>query len=238
MIMNNEIFLNSKYFIMEYMDMIKNPFLTATKYISSMEKFKTSFNLDVVSDLSDAGLLEWYINRKERSIFRELAIDKTLFDVEMIYKLENMILSIPEIIVSSAELNGLGILEFVKKDKIAQDVIVYYPYEHADIAKEDLDSILNLDFKFMTNFDEILDLCGSDSTYFLSDIDLVTHMYERGVLGYSSVTLAYEYRYNRKNLDDFKIDFEDYMEDAPYKLSFMGTCCDVSVEDMEELNNV
>ena len=56
----------------------------------------------------------------------------------------------------------------------------------------------------------------------------VDRMEKNGVLEFSSVILPIEYRYNKKNMHDFKIDFSEKLKNTVFKVSFMRTC---TVED-------
>ena len=43
-------------------------------------------------------------------------------------------------------------------------------------------------------------------------------------LKFSSITLPVEYRYNKKNMDDFDIEFKELFEKQPFKLTYMRAC--------------
>ena len=94
-------------------------------------------------------------------------------------------------------------------------------------AKTDLSNKFGASFTFMNDFNEIIDIAGHNSTYFLSDINKIYMLKDKGKLEMSSITLPYEYRYNKKNLTEFNIDFKSLFEEHPFKLSYMRVCTEI-----------
>ena len=142
---------------------------------------------------------------------------------EDLYELLELQLNNSPMMYEQAHLLSLGTkIPIMKAKQMAtRDIIIYHPHKN-NFAKENLKKETGYEFKFMTNFEEVLDLAKENSTYFLSDIDKIMTMKEKNCLKFSSITLPVDYRYNRKDMEHFKYDLEQLYKDEPHKLSYMS----------------
>lgn len=222
--MENTIFYNADYIVIEYIDLIKSPYLLLLDQIRKNPKINEIMNIDEIDFLSDDGLYEWYRNRKHQNFFIDLNRYPDQISEESLNKLLEDQIGLSEYFYKKAVLLPLGgALKVMKRQGIAGEIIIYFPH-HNDFAKADLEDKLNEKFNFMDNFDEILDMTKENSTYFLSNIDLINKLKEKNYLQFSSITLPIEYRYNKKNMDEFKIDLEALYKEHPFKLTYMRAC--------------
>ena len=61
-------------------------------------------------------------------------------------------------------------------------------------------------------------------------------MQEKECLRCSSITLPVEYRYNKKNMEDFSVDFEELYQKDPFKLTFFRACTEeIEIEPSDEI---
>ena len=232
----NTIFYNADYLVMEYMDMIKQPMyqlLYTIRDMVSKETIDSKFTLaeilklNLLQGLSDEELANFYIEREHQNIFQDIIKEEVLqsegFDVEELLK--DQITSSYRFISDTFFLPATSALEYVKKNHLVNDVIVYYPYD-ATWAKEDLEARIRTRVTFMDDFEKIVELAGSNSTYFLSDWTKLNILREKKKLKYSSITLPVEYNYNAHTIDDI---LED--EKNIFKVSFMRACSYPHPED-------
>lgn len=220
---NQTIFYNADYIVVEYMDLIKNPYLTVINTARNNQKLDNVFDLNALKTYSNVALLEWYLTRKHINPFMNLSCKLDLDDIKREIFCDGLLkehLNFSDrFYTSTMELPLIESLITMKSSKISNDIIIYHPYDN-DFAKKDLKQLTGHDFTFMTDFNEVMDTAGANSTYILSDINHIDEMKEKGILAYSSITLPVEYRYNKKNMTDMRIDFEGLFKDNPFKLSY------------------
>ena len=63
---------------------------------------------------------------------------------------------------------------------------------------------------------------GASATYVFSDITKVNVLEESGKLYLSSIMIPAEYRYNKKNFYDYKVDFDKMRENTVFKYNFFS----------------
>lgn len=226
--MANSIFYNADYVVVEYIDLIKSPYIILLNQLRHNERIKEILKTEEVEFLSPEGLYEWYINRKHQNFFKDLnRYPHQITDENMDALLEDQI-GLTEQFYTKAGLLPLGgALKIMKAQKLANDIIIYFPH-HNSFAKNDLESTLHEKFIFMDNFDDVVDLAKYNSTYFLSNVELIHKIKEKGYLKFSSLTFPIEYRYNKKNMRDFKVDFEELFKEDPFKYSFTRACTEIN----------
>ena len=222
--MADTIFLNADYIVIEYLDLIKSPYMSLLYVIRNNPKLREILKLEEIDFLDDAALCEWYINRKHKNFLVDLnRYPEQISEKQLDEILEDQMNTNPKFYeLAPALLLDNSVLE-MKRKKMCKDVIIYHEH-HNTFAKNELERRTGETFTFMTNFEEILKKTGSNSTYFLSNIDNIERMANNDVLKMSSVTLALEYRYNKKNMKDFKLDFDKLTKEHPFKLSFFRAC--------------
>ena len=218
------IFYNSDYIVIEYIDLIKSPYLILLNLIRQNPKLKQILKIEQIEFLDDASLYEWYINIKHLYFFIDLNKYPDLISNEQLYEiLDDQLASTPIMHEEAVLLPLTDMLKVLSKRRLVNDIIIYYPHNN-DFAKKDLEYSIGVEYTFMNDFEEVLKKCGANSTYFLSDINKINIMKEKGVLNFSSITLPIEYRYNKKNMEEMKIDLDELLKDHPFKLSYTRAC--------------
>ena len=234
----NTTFLNSEYIVIEYVDLIKSPYLILLNVIRQNPKLKSILKIEEIDYLNSSSLYEWYVYRKHQNFFIDLnRYPDKISNEELDKLLESQLTITPRFYEDAVPLILTDFLKVLTRKKIVNhEVIIYHPHKN-DYAIKDTENLTNHKFKFMDNFEEILDLVGSNSTFFLSDIDKLLIMKKKGVLKFSSVTLPIEYRYNRKNMKDWKLDIKELIKSDPFKLTYFQACS-LTTSDSLMLDNV
>lgn len=220
----NTIFYNSDYIVIEYIDLIKSPYLVLLSIIKNNDKLREILKIEQIEFLDDASLCEWYINRKHQNFFIDLnRYPDIITDKQMDEILNEQMTITTKFYENTNFLNLVDMLRIVPSMKIVNGIIIYNPHE-SSYASEELKNEVGTNFTFMNDWNEVMEKAGSNSTYFISDIDKIILMKEKGILKCSSVTLPIEYRYNRKNMKEMKYDLKEIYKECPFKISFFNSC--------------
>lgn len=222
--MADTIFYNADYLVIEYIDMVKSPYLNLLYRLCKNERIREILKTEDIEHLDYGGLYEWYINRKHQNFLIDLNRYPDKITNEDLDKLLDEQISSSNFFYNEAPpLILVDMLKVVTKRKLVKDVIVYHPHSN-NFAEEDLKKYLSSAPIFITDWDEVMDKAGANSTYFISNVDLIQRMKEKEILKCSSITLPVEYRYNKKNMTEFKFDFEELFRENPFKLSYVQAC--------------
>lgn len=222
--MADTIFYNADYVVIEYLDLIKSPYLILLHQLLKNPKIGEILKIEEVQFNTDAALYEWYIQRKHQNFLIDLNRYPDQITEETLYNLLDSQINLAKEFYTHANLLPIGnSIAVIKNLKMSKDVIIYYPHDYT-FAKEDLENLTHTEFTFMSDWDLVMKKCGANSTYFLSDIRKIDRMKKAGVLKFSSITLPVEYRYNKKNMEDFAIDFNELWKTDPFKLSYTQAC--------------
>lgn len=187
-------------------------------------KIREILNIEAIEYLDADSLYEWYINRRHQNFFIDLNKYPDRIKDSDLDTLLNDQMSLSERFYTDTDFLPLaGSLKLMKSQKIAKDVIIYHPHDNT-FAKKDLEDKLHESFIWCTSFADAMKKAGYNSTYFLSDIRHIEEMRQAGVLTMSSVTIPSEYRYNKKSMTEFNLDYKKLMEDTPFKLSYIEAC--------------
>lgn len=216
-------FFNSEYIVVEYIDLIKSPYLSLLSVIRQNTRLHEIIDVEPIKLLELDSLQEWYVNRKHQNFFLDLSIRPEITKEVWDQIIEDQLKISPRFFQAAKLLPLGGSLKVMKVEKLVKDILIYYPH-HDEYAKSDLERILKEEFHFYDNFDEVMDIAGNNSTYFLSNVDLIDKMRDKGILKMSSVTVPIEYRYNKKDMTHFKFDFKKLFEEQPFKLSYIQAC--------------
>lgn len=218
------IFYNADYIVVEYIDLLKSPYMILLDMIRRNPRMKEILKIEEIEFLDGAALYEWYINRRHQNFFFDLNKYPDQISNEKLEEiLDDQLLQTNRFYTDCKPLPLVGSLKVMKAKKIAKDIIIYHPHNNFH-AKNDLEKMLGENFIWMTKFEDVIKKAGSNSTYFLSDIHHIEEMRKAGVLKMSSVTIPFEYRYNKKNMKDFDIDYDELMKENTFKLSYMYAC--------------
>lgn len=233
---NDTIFLNADYIVIEYHDMLRSPYLVLLALINQNKKIREVLKLEQLDGLDDLGIYEWYVNRKHQNFFLDLnRYPDQISEKRMDELLEEQV-SYNKIFYEFAnDLLLMPLLINRHLSKLCRDVIIYDKHNN-NFAYETLNTITNKSFTVKHDIDEIIDLCKSNSTYFFSDIKNIYRLRDKNYLKYSSVTIPVEYRYNKKNLKDFDMDFDELFRKNPFKLSYTRACSlDKAVHEVNQM---
>ena len=219
------IFYNADYIVIEYIDMIKSPYIILLNAIRQQnKKIREILKLEEVEYLSDMGIYEWYRNRKHQNFLIDLNRYPDEISEESLNELLESQINLKSFFYEQARpLIILDMLDTLNRNNISTNIIIYHPHDN-DYAEKDLKNITGHSYKFMNDFNEVIKTAGYNSTYFLSDINKINIMRDKDVLKMSSITLPIEYRYNKKNMTEFNIDFDELFKKNPFKLSYCRTC--------------
>lgn len=222
--MADTIFYNADYIVIEYIDILKSPYLILLDQIRKNDRINEILNIDSIRYLDDASLYEWYINRKHQNFFIDLnRYPDKITNEQLDELLEEQMMLTPRFYQDANPLILCDFLKVLKKRKLVKDVIIYHPHKNF-FAKNDLESMMQTQYTFMSDFNKVMDIAKENSTYFLSDVSHLDEMKEKGILKFSSVTIPIEYRYNKKNMKEYKYDFDELFKENPFKLSFFRAC--------------
>ena len=223
--LKNTTFLNSEYIVIEYIDLIKSPYLILLNVLRQNPKLQNILKIEEINYLNSASLYEWYVYRNHQNFFIDLnRYPDEISNEDLNNLLESQISITPRFYYYAVPLILTDFLKVLSRKKLVNhEVIIYHPHKN-DYAIKDTERMTNHKFKFMDNFEEILDLVGSNSTFFLSDINKLLIMKKKGVLKFSSITLPIEYRYNKKNMKEWKLDIKELIRTDPFKLTYFQAC--------------
>lgn len=218
MMMN--LFYNSEVLFVEYLDILKAPQYYLLDIISNSDKLSDILDVSQIQGLKDIGKVEWYLNRKHFNIFEELQREEIPKDVldKMLYTY----LSFDNRLIQYAnKLKFFNAIDAVIKQKLVKKIVIYLPYEDKSIEKDFEEFKFNFTFMY-GDFKECVKELNSDATYVISDIDKVNQLNEIGKLQLSSVMIPREYRYNKINMKDFKIDFTELNKEVIFKYAIFN----------------
>ena len=220
-----EVFLNSDYVVVEYMDLLKSPYLTLLNTLRQHDSLNEVLKLDTLKYASNAGLYEWYINRKHQNFLVDLNRHPDIIPESSLDQiLEEQMDFTDELYTKSDPLLLVETIKTLKRTEgLVKDVIIYHPHNN-DFAEKDFKETTGMNFTFMSDINEIIDVAGANSTYFFSNIENVLALEAKNCLQLSSVTIPYEYRYNKKSLMEWKLDLDELNKKYIFKLTFCFAC--------------
>lgn len=216
------VFYNADYVVVEYMDLIKSPYLVLLNVMRKNPALANILNIDEIRYLTDKGLYEWYINRKHQNFLRDLVNVDGVTDADLDSLLNDQI-GLSSRFYSDAPILPIGAAVKQMKKRDIQDIIIYHPHTN-DFAQKNLESFLRESFVWMHDWNEVMKTAGNNSTYFLSDITKIMKMKDAGVLEFSSIVIPQEYRYNKKDMNEFLYDYKTLMDEVPFKLAYTLAC--------------
>lgn len=224
---NDGVFLNSKAFFVEYMDIIKSPYFLLEFGLSETDTVKEPFDLSVLKGRTSDQLVEWYYNRNYQNIFLSLIPEEKLgtVNIEDIDKFaDEQIKKNPSCVKSSTGLNMVEVIEKLMDadNLLVPDVYIWYPYDN-DVIREDIEETFrNEHIKFIHgNLKNCIDKMPNDSTYAFSDAGNVHVLEELKRIDLSSILFPLDFRYNYVD-DDFVINIEEFMKEHLCKINLFS----------------
>lgn len=226
---NDTLFYNSQCLFVEYHDVISMPWYTMLWFTKNSNAFKDLFKINEISDYDINGLLEWYVYRKHRNVFKSIGtidenanIPDEVYDIilDKAMKISDDIYRIPVF------LKFLSTLRLLASDASMVKEIIIYSEKNEPMIETVLKqyfSKLGSKIKYMHgNFEDMVNIIPKDSTYVLSDIEKVNTIAKMDKINLSSILIVNGLRYNYMEDDPtkLKIDFESLTEKYLFKYSF------------------
>ena len=226
---NNTLFYNSKCLLVEYHDVIAMPWFTILSCIKNNDNFNNLFKMYEISDYDLIGLLEWYIYRKHRNIFKSIGViesSKELTDEEYSMILEKTMGISEDIYNIPTNLKFLSTLRILLSDASMINQVIIYSENHEPMIEKTLSkyfSKLGTKIKYMNGkFEDLLKIVPQDSTYVFSDIEKVNSLVKMNKLNLSSVLVVNGLRYNylENDMTKLKVDLKELSKKYLFKYSF------------------
>lgn len=227
---NISIFLNSDYMFVEYMDIIKCPALLLVGLCRGNEKLNTMLDLDHIKYLQPSGLYEWYLNREYRNVFYNLRRKNVSIPDKVLDELLESQLAISNVFYEySVELKMATTIKHVLRDKLVNKVYIYNEFYNEHIA-DDIQKMFGeygvVEFVY-GDLKDALSNVSFNSTFVFSDVEKIYALIDAEKINMSSVIFPYEYRYNKKNYSDVKIDLPELHKKYIFKDAFYAACTNI-----------
>ena len=222
-------FYNSQCLFVEYHDVISMPWFTMLLFTKNTEAFKKIFKIDDIEYYDIAGLLEWYIYRKHRNVFKSIGVideDAELSDEVYDSLLEKAMNITDNFYNLSSDLRFLSTLRLLLTESCMIKQVIIYSEKKEPMIECSLDkyfSKLGTKVKYMSgNFADMVELIPQDSTYVFSDIEKINTLVEANKLNLSTVLVVNGLRYNYLENDrtKLKVDMDELSKKYFFKYSF------------------
>ena len=222
-------FYNSQCLFIEYHDVISMPWFTMLLFTKNTAAFKKIFKIDDIEYYDVAGLLEWYIYRKHRNVFKSIGVvdeNAELPDVAYESLLEKAMNITEDFYNVNTGLRFLSTLRLLLTESNMVKQVIVYSENNEPTIEQSLDryfSKLGTRVKYMSgNFPDIVKMIPQDSTYVFSDIEKVNTLVELNKLNLSTVLIVNGLRYNYLENDrtKLKVDIDALSKDYFFKYSF------------------
>jgi hypothetical protein len=226
---NDTLFYNSKCLCIEYHDVLSMPWFTILSFIKDKNSYNTLFNMKDISDYDLTGLLEWYIYRKHRNIFKSIGVldtSNTLSDEEYDDILDKTMTISEDVYRIPTNLKFLSTLRILLTDSSMIGQVIIYSEKNEPMIEKSLNmyfSKYGTKIKYMHGkFEDLLKIIPQDSTYVFSDIEKVNILDKENKLNMSCVLIANGLRYNYllNDATTLKVDLKKLSQKNIFKYSF------------------
>lgn len=251
---NNTLFYNSQCLCVEYHDVISIPWFTMLAFIKNTSSFNNIFKIYEISDYDLTGLLEWYIYRKHRNVFKSIGILDNIDNLpnDWYDKLLEKAMSISDDIYRiPTNLKFLSTLRLLLSDATMINQVIIYSENQEPMIENTLNqyfSKVSAKVKYMNGkFDDLVKLIPRDSTYVFSDIEKVNSLVNADKLNLASVLIVNGLRYNYKEEDHtkLKVNLEELSKKYLFKYAFFDNfdftdaiSNGVIPSEIESMNNI
>ena len=232
------VFTNSKCIFIDFYDIVKSPaipILLTLKELSATKEIR-GFDISPLGNLSVAGVIEWYVNRKNKNFMVDLysggfTDENRETRMTTINQLYDLFLN-QEIFYTNNffDLNFVNVLLHLRETKtLVEKIIFYTPYKNECVASV-CDVIMgHKSFSYIYgDFKEIVkDKVPKDTTYVLADIEYVKMLKDIDRLELASVVLPYEYAYNYNSNGELKYPIEEWQSSIPFKFNLYPAMAEV-----------
>lgn len=218
------IFLNSDSMFVEYNDVLNCPWYTLLCFVKDNQSLNDMFDISEISSLSYEELMEWYIFRKYRNIYRNLPLKRPVSTEELDKFLYEQMGFSKLFFSTHINLTFNTILEFAMQQKsLIRKFYIYSEYNNP-FLKEEITSTYPEAELITGNFKEIIHQIPQDSTFVFSDLNKVNIMAEEDKLNYTSIIVSNGFRYNYSpdNDKDYIINLEDLQKKFLFKFNFFN----------------
>lgn len=220
--MMSNLFYNSEYLFIEYNDIIKAPSIRLLQLCKLNPMLRDIMDFSIIDLLNYEGLCEWYKYRKNRNPFKELMYNNiNISDDELDEILYCELNTDYRFFDYSDELVFTKALNIIIRQKLVKNILIYSEKECANI-KTDINNLFGTHvFYKYGEFKNIIETIPNDTTFILSDINKVNIIKDNNKLNFSTIIIPNDYRYNKLNMNDFKIDFVELNKDYVFKYGFI-----------------
>ena len=226
---NDTLFYNSQCLFVEYHDVIAMPWLTLLAFTKNSDIFNHILKMYEIADYDITGLLEWYVYRKHRNVFKSIGVLDNIenFQDESYDALLTKAMKISDDIYRiPTNLKFLSTLRLLLSDiTMIKQVIIYSENDEPMIEntlKQYFSKVGNKVKYLHGNFEDMVKLVPRDSTYVISDIEKINTLIKFDKLNLSCILIPSGLRYNYMEEDatKLKIDMNDLYEKYIFKYSF------------------
>lgn len=232
---NSAPFLNADCLFVEFMDTIAAPWFTILRIICNAKELQRVYPFKEFTKNDIGEMIEWYINRKDRNIFRSLLVysnaqipedfpENVLKEMETCHEdifYKAPMLNIHNVIFKLLHDNGGNTLS----NAIAKKIVIYteneIPFLPEFLKKEFNNS--SLVHYVHGDIKECLEDIPANSTYIFSDIKKINVLKAMNKLNFSSIILPMTYRYNYKkeNPNELLINIDELHKEYTFKFDLI-----------------
>ena len=226
---NDTLFYNSQCLFVEYHDVIAIPWFTLLAFVKNTNLFQNIFNMEDIAEYDLTGLLEWYIYRKHRNIFKSIGAQEgidTIPDEGYATILEKAMSISDDIYKIPTNLKFLSSLRLLLEEaSLVKQVIIYSEKNEPMIETTLKQYFLRAGGKIQYvygNFEDIAKSIPSDATYVFSDIEKINILKKLNKLHLSCILIPSGLRYNylEDNPTKLKVDLDELVKNFVFKYSF------------------
>ena len=223
-------FYNSQCLFVEYHDVLAMPWFTMLLFTKNTDAFKRIFKIDEIEDYDIAGLLEWYLYRKHRNVFKNIGAVNPDVEIpdEAFNELLRKAMAISDNLYNiNTSLKFLSVLRLLLTDSSMIKQVIIYSENNEPMIETSLNKYFS---KFGTKvryvngkFADVLSSIPNDSTYVFSDIQKVNDLIKANKLNLSSLLIVGGLRYNYMEDDQtrMKVDLEELSNNYVFKYDFI-----------------
>ena len=223
---NKGVFYNSDCLFVEYNDIISAPWYILACFIKDIDGIGKMFDISELSAMTYEEIMEWYIFRRYRNIYKNIPLlgNQFLTDEEydqFLYK--QMEFSNTFYTIDVGFTFGTTLDYAAKQKLLIKKVVIYSEYMNPYLEKV-LKNRYPDAFLLSGDFREVLHEIPRDSTYVFSDMNKINIMVEEGHLELSSIIMCDGYRYNYLPDDNKKFiaDLEMLRKKYTFKIDFFN----------------
>ena len=223
---NKGVFYNSECLFVEYNDVISCPWYVLLCFVKNNEGVEAMFDTTEIRDLNYEELMEWYIYRKYRNIYKNLPLrgGRAMSDKELDKFLYDQMTFSESFYTTNIALTFSVTLKYASQQKMLIKKIVIYSEYMNDFLRSEIKEKYPDAFIMDGDFREVLKEIPMDSTFILSDLNKVNIMAEEKHLNYSSIIIPDGFRYNLMPHDSSKYiaDIDELHKKYVFKLDFFN----------------